>query len=235
VSATTWTPGAVASESFAAALEIWRAVEAQHVVSTMRIADSPEDQRRLESILDAAKPPMRKDVEGLHYLLAAPFRYRPDPPGSRFRAPEDPGVYYGSGEIRTACAEMAWWRWKGFLLDARELPELPPVAFSIFPVDVKGRAVDLRKPAFAAGHRTWTHRSSYGGTQRFGRAARAAGIAIILYESVRDPERGTNAAIMTPAAFRRFDETRKQTWTLLLSRERAAWIRDGSTAFSFRY
>lgn len=235
MSATTWTPAAVASEASASARGIWRAVEAQHVVSTMRLAESPGDQRRLEAILDQAKPPAPRGIARLHYLLAAPFRYRPDPPGSRFRAPDDHGVFYGAEAVRTACAEMAWWRWKGFLLEARDLEELPPVPFSVFPVDVEGPTIDLRAPTFESGREIWTHPDDYTGTQAFGRVAREAGVALLVYESVRDPERGANVAVLAPSAFRAFDDTKKQTWTLLLNRKRGIWIRDGSTAFAFTY
>jgi hypothetical protein len=208
-------------------------VEAQHVVSTMRLVDTPEEQRRLEMILDQAKPGIARALEKLHFLLAAPFRYRPWPPGSRFRAPDDPGVFYGALEIRSACAEMAWWRWKGFLLDSPALAELPPVSFTLFPVGVADRAVDLREPPLAEDRATWTHKADYSGTQAFARTAREADVGLIIYESVRDPEHGANVAVMAPRAFRRFQSTRGQTWTLLVNRARAHWVRSEAVAFSF--
>ncbi|MGZ5031908.1 MAG: RES family NAD+ phosphorylase [Usitatibacter sp.] len=230
---TTWTRDAVASSAAEAALEIWRAVEAQHVISTMRLVETPGEQQRLEAILDEAKPPMTKALGRLHFLLAAPFRYRPIAPGSRFRSPEDPGVFYGALEIRTACAEMGWWRWKGFLMDSPALPELPPVTFTIFPVAVADRAVDLRAPPVDRDRATWTHRSDYSGTQAFGRLAREAGLGLIIYQSVRDPEHAANVAVLAPRAFRDFKSTRGQTWTLLVTRARATWVRRESVAFSF--
>lgn len=200
----------------------------------MRLVETPEEQRRLELILDQAKPAIAKPFEKLHFLLAAPFRYRPFPPGSRFRAPDDPGVFYGALEIRSACAEMAWWRWQGFLRDAPALQELPPVAFTLFPVSVADRAVvNLRETPFDADRESWTHPSDYSGTQAFGRVARDAGVGIVLYESVRDPQHATNVAVLQPRAFRRFQPTRQQTWTLLVNRTRANWIRSETLAFSF--
>lgn len=199
----------------------------------MRLVDTPEEQRRLERLLDDAKPGIAKPLQGLHYLLSAPFRYRPRPPGSRFRAPEDPGAFYAALEIRTACAEMAWWRWKGFLMDSPALEELPPVAFTLFPVAVADRAVDLRKPPLDADRAVWTHPSDYSGTQAFGRVARAEDIGMILYESVRDPQHATNVAVIAPRAFKRFTSTRGQTWTLLVNRARANWVRSEALAFSF--
>ena len=65
----------------------WRAVEAQHRVATLRLArGNLDDQRLLEDILDAAKPPAASAADDLHWLLATPFRYRPPLGGSRFRA-----------------------------------------------------------------------------------------------------------------------------------------------------
>lgn len=40
-------------------------------------------------------------VRVIHYLDAA-----------RFRAETDPGVFYGAGSVRTAAAELSYWRWK---------------------------------------------------------------------------------------------------------------------------
>src|SRR5690349_24755031 len=94
-------------------LKAWRAVEAQHVVSTLRLTgNDPEQQDLLERILEESKPALPAAAEGLHYLLATPFRYPPLRSGSRFRAWPDPGVLYAALERRTACAEMGYWRWR---------------------------------------------------------------------------------------------------------------------------
>lgn len=62
----------------------WRGVEAQHVASTMRLVDDPDEQLMLEQILEVSKPPKPAMKVPKHYLLATPFRYRPQHP-SRFR------------------------------------------------------------------------------------------------------------------------------------------------------
>ena len=79
-------------------------VEAQHVASTMKLVDTLAEQDMLESILEESKPPLPHDVVGLDYLLAAPFRYLPYPPGSRFRSQSDPGIFYGPEPVRTSAA-----------------------------------------------------------------------------------------------------------------------------------
>src|SRR5690606_34600079 len=55
----------------------WRGVEAQHVVSTMRLVDHPDEQALLEQLLDDSKPALPRAARGLHYLLSTPFRYAP--------------------------------------------------------------------------------------------------------------------------------------------------------------
>ena len=92
---------------------LWRAVEAQHLVSTMRLVDNKlDDQMLLEQLIETAKPPLPPGTEGLHWLLAAPFRYLPTHSGSRFRGLHDPGVFYGARTAQTACAECGYWRWR---------------------------------------------------------------------------------------------------------------------------
>ena len=64
----------------------WRVVEAQHVVSTGKLVDAPEEQAALEMLIDSSKPPIpaAEEFAGLHYLLSTPFRYPPLRHGSRF-------------------------------------------------------------------------------------------------------------------------------------------------------
>ncbi|MEA3158569.1 MAG: hypothetical protein QOD95_117, partial [Gammaproteobacteria bacterium] len=85
------TPHAVASEAGRATRRLWRAVEAQHIASTLRLVANIEEQLVLERVLEKSKPAVPDDAADLHYLLATPFRYA-SPIGSRFRAPADPGV-----------------------------------------------------------------------------------------------------------------------------------------------
>ena len=55
----------------------WRGVEAQHIIATLRLVDSPAEQQALEQWLEESKPPLPPDVAPRqHYLLTTPFRYR---------------------------------------------------------------------------------------------------------------------------------------------------------------
>ena len=48
----------------------WRGVEAQHVVSTMRLVDTPDEQDLLETLLEGSKPAMPSTKQPKHYLPA---------------------------------------------------------------------------------------------------------------------------------------------------------------------
>ena len=79
-----WTQCAGASRIRALKLTAWRAVEAQHQVSTRKLVDSLEEQQLLESLIDAVKPPAPHGAR-FHYLLSTPFRYPPLRHGSPHR------------------------------------------------------------------------------------------------------------------------------------------------------
>ncbi|MBO4120863.1 RES family NAD+ phosphorylase [Cupriavidus gilardii] len=225
MSFTTWTPPAVASERKPFALTLWRAVEAQHVVSTMPLVDSLEEQAVLEAVLDAGKPAVPSYARHLHYLLFTPFRYPPSPWGSRFRAAHDPGVFYGADEIRTACAELGYWRWR-FLRDSPALPRIDARAQTLFQVGVRTDGVALDEAPFARDAAQWQDPVHYEGCQAFARVAREAGLGLIRYRSVRDPAQGHCAAVLTPLAFSAPAPLVTTTWMLTVRPDRVIWQRD---------
>ena len=235
MSSTISTPTAVASSAAATRLDLWRAVEAQHRVSTMALVDTVAEQEILESLLDASKPPLPTGSEALHWLLFTPFRYPPPPKGSRFRGPADPGVFYGADHIRTACAELGYWRWR-FLCDSPALETIDAMPQTLFRVAVTGLTIDLRAPPFDADRERWIDPASYKATQSIAVAARAAGIDIIRYESVRDTEHGGCGAVLSVRAFADRQPLETQTWWLALSRERVTWKRqDPLLPMSFEF
>ncbi len=216
---------AVASNARVFTLTPWRAVEAQHVVATMPLVDSLEEQALLERLLKESKPPLPPGCEGLHWLLFTPFRYPPPPGGSRFRGEHDAGVLYAADAIETACAELGYWRWR-HLMESPEMEAIPPRAQTVFQVAVKARGVDLRDKAFARSRSKWTHPSDYSACQKLGREVREAGLGIIRYESVRDPGHGGCVVVMGPGAFSRKGPVKVETWQLAVFRERVVWRRD---------
>ena len=216
---TPWTPRALGSEARAYAKLLWRVVEAQHTASTMRLVDSLEEQTSLESILEDSKQPVPTSSQGLHYLLATPFRYRPHF-GSRFRAALEAGVWYGGEALRTALAEKSYWRLR-FLLDSPSMPELKAVPHTAFQAPVRtAAALDLTTAPLVRDAATWSQRSDYTATQALAAAAREAHIEIIRDASVRDPEHGACAAVLDPRVFGRARPRGLETWFIAASRER---------------
>lgn len=203
-------------------LEIWRAVEAQHQVATMVLVDTLDEQALLESLLDASKPPLPDAMRSLHWLLFTPFRYPPLPSGSRFRGPAEPGVFYGADERRTACAELGYWRWR-FLNDSPALDALGPIAQTLFLTPVAGPGIDLRLPPFDTRQADWMHHTSYAACQALARQARKSGLQLIRYASVRDPESGGCAALLSHNGFAADKPSANESWTLVVTREHVIW------------
>lgn len=226
MSSSTWTPIAVASNAHPWRGSGWRVVETQHVASSMKLVDNASEQDELERLLDASKPRLAAGTERLHYLLAAPFRYQPRRGGSRFRAVDDPGVFYAAQRLRTACLELGYWRWR-FLIDAPALDSLAPLPFTAFKTRMDTTCVDLRQPPFDTDVAIWTDPDDYHATQAFARVVRKTEVGVIHYASVRDPRGGLCFALLTPSGFavsRPVGNT--QTWWLRVTRHAASWKRD---------
>ena len=201
-------------------------VEAQHIAATMKLVDSRGEQDVLEALLERSKPAPLHGTAGLDYLLATPFRYAPKQYGSRFRAPTDPGVFYGAESVETAGAELGYWRWK-FLSDAVALERIEPVAHTAFRVAIATSVVDLQRPPFEADAAVWQHKTDYAPTQQFARVARDADVGGILYRSVRAPNPSWCLALLTPAGFAQpAPQAEQQTWFMAVSRHEVTLRRD---------
>lgn len=217
---TTFTSAALKEVVRRLSLKAWRVVEAQHRASTMRLVDTLDEQRVLEGLLEASKPPLPAAAAHLHYLLATPFRYpAPPPQGSRFRGIGDAGVWYGADHVHTALAEVAYWRLR-FLADSPATPDLPPVAHTALRAHIGGSALLLTATPFLSQRRRWEDPSSYVATQALARAARTVDVALIRYRSVRDPSHRMCSAVMTPKAFRASAPLEQHTWLIKVSRDR---------------
>lgn len=215
---------------------LWRAVESQHVISTMRLVNNdPGDQMVLEEVLESAKPPVPAGAHHLHWLLATPFRYAPRIGGSRFRARGDPGVFYGAFEPRSACAESGFWKWR-FVRDSAGLAGLDAHPMTLFPARIKGQAWNLTQPPFAARRTQWTRPDDYATTQALAARARAQKVDAIVYESVRDPLKGNCTAVLDPAALVNADPLpRAQSWFLTVRETSVIWQREGPAAYQFDF
>jgi len=222
-----WTHDALRSEARPYAGYAWRLVEAQHMVSTMKVVDGTAEQTILEEILDATKPPLPEECRALDYLLATPFRYRPYPTGSRCRrAGLTPGVWYGAEAPKTAAAEMTFYR---FLFYA-ESPETPfpddAAEYTAVSAEVATLlAIDLTAGALAVDP-AWTDLTDYAACQSLADTAREMGAGLLRYISVRDPARGANLAVLTCRAFAAPQPVERQTWRIRISPTGAQALRE---------
>lgn len=167
--------------------EVWRVVEGQHVTSTRKLVDSPEEHDVLERLLDRGKPSVPEECAHLHYLLSTPFRYPPLRYGSRFGTRGERSIWYGAEEVTTALGETAFYRlW--FLRDSEA--HLAPLEsdFTAFRVRVtSSRSIDLTVAPFAAFANRISSPTAFTDAQRLGAEMRAAGVAAFRYFSARQP------------------------------------------------
>jgi hypothetical protein len=237
VSSSTWTPTAVASSASLFEGTLWRCVEAQHQIATLPLVDTLEEQVELERLLESSKPPAPRAARKLHWLLATPFRYPPSPHGSRFRSAHDPGVFYGADEVRTACAEISYWRWR-FLSDSPAMKSIDARPQTVFSTRIKALSADLTSTPYIRDAHVWRRPHDYAGTQAFARVAREAGLQALRYRSVRDPLPGMCTALLEPSAFAQTTPLEAQSWSLTVTRTRAFWHREPliyNERFEFEY
>jgi hypothetical protein len=219
MSSNIWTADALASNAIPIELRCWRVVEAQSKISTMKLTDTLEQQEALERIIDETKNKVPDECRHLGFLLFTPFRYTPYPFNSRFRRSGSlEGVFYAAEATETAVAEAAFYR----LLFYAESPDTPwpanPNEHTAFAANIATPfATDLTREPFVAQRNDWTHPTDYASCLNLVEAARAAKIEAIRYESVRDPLRRANIALLTCRAFAGSDVADRQTWHFHLS------------------
>jgi RES domain len=220
MSSNTWTPEGLSSETRVLRGRCWRAVEAQHYVSTLKLTDTQEEQSRLEELIEDTKPRIPEECRHLPYLLSTPFRYgAPYPRGSRFRrAGLTAGVFYAAELPGTAIAELTFYR----LLFFVESPDTPwpanPGEYTAFATDFATKSgIDLTRPPFDAYRVVWTHPTNYSPCQDLADAARGAGVDVIRYRSARTREETFNLALLSCRAFAKGEIVDRQTWRIHLS------------------
>jgi hypothetical protein len=213
-----WTPPALASEARTWSGELWRLVEKQSRVATLKLVDRLDEQAILEAELEDQKPLIPTECRTLDYLLATPFRYTPYPRGSRFRrARQREGCFYAAERVETAVAEEAFYRLL-FFLDApgARRPTNPQERTAFRVAAETARAIDLTAAPLDRDAAIWRHPTDYGPCQTLADAARTTDIEAIRYRSVRDPDAGANLALLSPAAFRTTRPDQYETWHLFL-------------------
>ncbi len=223
-----WTPPALASEARPWSGDIWRVVESQSQIATLKLVDTLDEQAILEAELEGSKPLIPASCAGLDYLLATPFRYAPYRHGSRFRRARQPdGCFYAAERVETAVAEEAFYRLLFFLdAPAAKRPANPQERTAFRVPAGTGLAIDLTAPPLDRDAAIWGHPTDYGPCQALADAAREAGIEAIRYRSVRDPGGGANLALLSPAALRATRPEALETWHVFVREASVQAIRE---------
>lgn len=216
-----WTPGALASEHHSYRGRVWRLVEAQHRISTGRLASDPVAQALLEDLAEEVKPALPASAAHLDDLLASPFRYG-HRQASRFRrADERPGIFYASEAEAIAIAEMAYWRLEFFSRSPGFVPPSTTSEHSSFSVLVASQTgLDLTMPPFKSREADWIDPIDYAACQDLASVAREAATSLIRTLSARDPERGCNVVVLDPTAFAERRPKPGRTWHLRFENDR---------------
>jgi hypothetical protein len=207
-------------------LEPWRMVESQHNSSSRDLVESREEHEILEELLEKSKPQIANNK---HYLIFTPFRYPPLPHGSRFGNVFEPSLWYGSLNLNTAIAEVAFYRFKFFAdtLANLEYIEIPMTAFRSYIITENG--IDLTELPFKTYQDKISNKSSYEFSQRVGTEMREAKIEAFIFTSARDKNSGKNFAAFTPEVFKMKDMryiNNVQNWRCIANKNVIEFTRD---------
>lgn len=224
-----WQDDWLAAVAPAAQRELWRGVEAQHRVATMRLVDDLQEQELLEQLLDASKPPLPAQAAGAHYLLSTPFRYV-SPWPSRFRRPHEPGAWYGADEPATVAAELAYWRWRFFIDSDAFLDEQIVTEHTFFQAHFAGSELDLAAPPLAAYREVWRHPQDYEPCHELAARLRALDppLQSIRYESARR-EAGLCQVVFDVRSLALPHPNRQQTWVCKTTARRVLLSHDAES------
>lgn len=205
----------------------WRMVEAQHISSSRDLVESLEEHNLLEDLLENSKPQIANNK---HYLIFTPFRYPPLTYGSRFGSIIEPSLWYGSVDIYTALAEVAFYRLKFFedTLANLEYIETPMTLFKAYICTDHG--IDLTVPPFNKYQDKISDPKNYSYSQYLGTEMRKANIEAFIFTSARDKKSGRNVASFTPDVFKVNNthlDNSMQTWRCIASQKVIEFTRDG--------
>lgn len=207
-------------------LEPWRMVESQHISSSRDLVESREEHDLLEELLENSKQGIANNK---HYLIYTPFRYPPLKYGSRFGNTYEQSLWYGSINLLTVLAEVAFYRLKFFADTSADLEyiEIPMTAFKAYIQTENG--IDLTTPHFKKYQDKISNKTSYADSQKLGADMRDANIEAFIFNSARDKTFGKNVAAFTPDAFKMKDNqyiTDMQNWRCIANQNIIEFSRD---------
>ena len=201
------------------------------MASTRKLVDDLDEQALLEELIEGVKPAMPQGPEHrrLHWLLATPFRYPPLRYGSRFGARHERGIWYGSIEVPTALAEVAYYRL--LFLDGSEAELALHVELTVFSARFDSAlGADLTCDPFTRYAARISSPTDYKVSQSLGSAMREDGVELFLFRSARARGEGTNVGMFSPRALASKKPVRQETWVCHATRAGVDFIRGDLTA-----
>jgi hypothetical protein len=189
----------------------------------MQVVETLAEAQVLEDILDEYDS-SRPRLQSLHPLVAECFRIRPLADlETRFRSTGAPGVFYGAGTVKTAAAEVAYWRHRFTTRTTGRIEGLQSW-HGVFHIDIAAGSIDLREKPFSSDAAAWLHPTDYSAPQAFAVAAREAGVACIFYQSVRHPTPAMCAAVLSPEPLvGKTPVLSRRSWELTITTREAIW------------
>ncbi|MDB5945758.1 MAG: hypothetical protein JWQ33_784, partial [Ramlibacter sp.] len=184
-------------------------------------------QELLEQLIERSKPALPPACQGLHYLIATPFRYA-SPIPSRYRQANEPGVWYGAEEPETVAAELAYWRWK-FLVESDGLrDEQLLTEHTFFQAQFRGLELDLTAQPWSRLRKVLRDGDDYAACHALARQVRGRpgpAIAAFHYESARR-EGGHCEAVLVPKTLSLPSLHLQQTWVCKTTRHLVMFMHD---------
>ena len=215
-----WITQSLAEHEHGLESDVWRAVETQDAVATMRLVDTLDELLVLEKILADGLPPLRPDSMHLHPWLSTPFRFTAPYP-SRFRPAQAPGIWYGADSPEAACAEVGYWRWR-FLLDSEGLRHAELLGtHALFHAVVSGHCLNLESPPWSGMSAHWRHPTDIRACQALAELVQSTARPVqwIRYPSARSPD-GHCAAVFDPHALTLVSPHAQETWVIKITAQR---------------
>jgi hypothetical protein len=132
-------------------------------------------------------------------------------------------VFYGAGAVKTAAAEVAYWRHRFTTRSTCQFENLQSL-HGAFHLDLTADSIDLRAPPFNSDAAVWLHPTDYTASQVFAATAREAGAECIMYQSVRHPTPAMCAAVLSPEPLAgKVPIVSRRSWELTITRQEAIW------------
>lgn len=216
----------------------WRVVEAQHILSSRDLVDTTDEHDILEALLEESKPSVNK---AKHYLIFTPFRYPPLKYGSRFGRVFEPSLWYGSMELETAFAEVAYYQLQFQNSTDADLDYID-ISLTAFNATISTeQGVDLTAAPFSQYAEHISSKNTYEYSQQLGTSMRESDVSAFIFFSARSQHSSKNVAAFTPDVFcskKNQYVHDQQTWACIANKQVVEFTRMGISAksrFSFTH